>query len=107
MTILLKDSILQLLKSLSPKLYSYRFEEDLVKQVASNYIQGNKSTKLTAMFDGGRIEDENESFDANQSDESEIEQEDHFDGKLKIELILRDYFTQEIEKFMKKLNEKE
>ena len=49
-TLVLKDSIIQLLKHVAPIVYKYRFDHVLVKQAVENYLESNQDSYLTLMF---------------------------------------------------------
>ena len=40
MSILLKETVLKLMKSVAPNLYKQRFYEDLVLQIVNDYLKG-------------------------------------------------------------------
>ena len=47
----MKDSILQLFKSIAPKIYQYRFNQVFVTKAASNYLEGTHDGLIDMMFE--------------------------------------------------------
>ena len=54
---LLKDSVIELLKSTAPKMYKYRFNKDIVKRVAECYLRGENRSFVDKIYYGENIED--------------------------------------------------